>query len=112
MFDTSDTPSDQAGSAGWRRVAATLRTAAVGASGASPAPAGNVAKLFSTISYQRAAGQLQEVSGVAGILAHDAGSALASAAGGEFERTVRHSAVTTIQGGTSEIQRNHIAQHG
>ena len=32
-------------------------------------------------------------------------------AGGELERAVRHSAVTTIQGGTSEIQRNHIAQH-
>jgi alkylation response protein AidB-like acyl-CoA dehydrogenase len=89
-----------------------LRTAAVGASGASPALAGNVVKLFSTVAYQRAAAALQEVAGVAGMLHHDADGALASAVDGEFERTVRHGTVTTIQGGTSEIQRNHIARYG
>ena len=30
--------------------------------------------------------------------------------GGEFERAVRHSAVTTIQGGTTEIARNYVAE--
>ena len=39
------------------------------------------------------------------------GGDLSSAADGEMERAVRHSAVTTIQGGTTEIQRNHIAQY-
>ena len=45
------------------------------------------------------------------MLRHDAAGGIAPVAGGELERAVRHSAVTTIQGGTSEIQRNHIAQH-
>ena len=89
-----------------------VRTATVGASGESPALAGNSVKLFSTVAYQRAAAALQEVAGVAGLLHHDSDSALAPAADGEFERTVRHATVTTIQGGTTEIQRNHIAQHG
>jgi alkylation response protein AidB-like acyl-CoA dehydrogenase len=90
----------------------TVRTAEVGMSGASPSLAGNVSKLFSTVAYQRAAAALQELAGVSGMLHRDANGALASAADGEFERTVRHAAVTTIQGGTTEIQRNHIAQHG
>ncbi|MCW2548418.1 MAG: acyl-CoA dehydrogenase protein [Mycobacterium sp.] len=90
----------------------TVRTAAVGESGASPALAGNVSKLFATVAYQRAAGALQEASGVAGMLHHDSDGVLAAAADGEFERTVRHAPVTSIQGGTTEIQRNHIAQHG
>ena len=89
-----------------------LRTAEAGASGASPALAGNQVKLFSTVGYQRAAAALQEVAGVTATLHHDSDGVLASAAGGEFERTVRHATVTTIQGGTTEIQRNHIAQHG
>ncbi len=90
----------------------TLRTAEVGASGESPALAGNISKLFVTSAYQRAAADLQAVAGVAGILQHGAGSSWPSAANGEIERTVRHAAVTTIQGGTTEIQRNHIAQYG
>jgi 3-oxochol-4-en-24-oyl-CoA dehydrogenase len=90
----------------------TVRTAEVGATGASPSLVGNASKLFSTNAYQRSAAALQEVAGVSGMLHHDADGVLSSAANGEFERTVRHAAVTTIQGGTSEIQRNHIAQHG
>jgi alkylation response protein AidB-like acyl-CoA dehydrogenase len=89
----------------------TQRTAELGASGQSPATAGSIAKHFASLAYQRAAHELQEVAGVAGMLRHDAHGGLASVAHGEIERAVRHSAVTTIQGGTSEIQRNHIAQH-
>jgi alkylation response protein AidB-like acyl-CoA dehydrogenase len=89
----------------------TQRTADLGASGQSPATAGSIAKHFASLAYQRAAGELQEVAGVAAMLRHDAAGELAPVAGGELERAVRHSAVTTIQGGTSEIQRNHIAQH-
>ncbi len=89
----------------------TQRTADLGASGQSPATAGSIAKHFASLAYQRAASELQEVAGVAGMLRHDAAGAMAPIAGGELERAVRHSAVTTIQGGTSEIQRNHIAQH-
>ncbi len=89
----------------------TQRTAELGASGQSPALAGSIAKHFATAAYQRAAHELQEVAGVAGMLRHDAHGGLAPVARGEVERAVRHSAVTTIQGGTTEIQRNHIAQH-
>jgi alkylation response protein AidB-like acyl-CoA dehydrogenase len=89
----------------------TQRTADLGASGQSPATAGSIAKHFASLAYQRAAGELQEVAGVAAMLRHDAAGEMAPVAGGELERAVRHSAVTTIQGGTSEIQRNHIAQH-
>ena len=89
----------------------TQRTAELGASGQSPATAGSIAKHFASLAYQRAAAELQEVAGVAGHAAARRAGGLASVADGEIERAVRHSAVTTIQGGTSEIQRNHIAQH-
>ncbi len=89
----------------------TQRTAELGASGQSPATAGSIAKHFASLAYQRAAHELQEVAGVAGLLRHDAHGGLMPVARGEVERAVRHSAVTSIQGGTSEIQRNHIAQH-
>jgi alkylation response protein AidB-like acyl-CoA dehydrogenase len=89
----------------------TQRTAELGASGQSPATAGSIAKHFASMAYKRAAHELQEVAGVAGLLRHDAHGGLHPIAGGEVERAVRHSAVTTIQGGTSEIARNHIAQH-
>ena len=90
----------------------TLRAAEVGAAGESPALAGNMSKLFASNAYQRAAGSLQEVAGVTGMLQHEAAGALRPAADGEIERTVRHAAVTTIQGGTTEIARNHVAQYG
>ncbi len=79
----------------------TQRTAVVGAAGQSPALAGNMAKLFATTAYQHAAHELQEVAGLDGVL-H----------GNDLERAVRHSAVTTIQGGTTEIARNYIATYG
>ncbi len=89
----------------------TMRTAWIGARGQSPALAGNVSKLFATTAYQRAARELQHAAGSTGLLAYGA-PGTAAAADGEIERAVRHSAVTTIQGGTSEIQRNHIAEYG
>ncbi len=89
----------------------TQRTAELGASGQSPATAGSIAKHFASMAYKRAAHELQEVVGVAGMLRHDAHGGMDPIARGEVERAVRHSAVTTIQGGTSEIARNHIAQH-
>ncbi len=90
----------------------TLRTAEIGAGGASPSLAGNMSKLFASSAYQRAAAALQEIAGVTGMLQVEAQGQLAPAADGEIERTVRHAAVTTIQGGTTEIARNHVAQYG
>jgi alkylation response protein AidB-like acyl-CoA dehydrogenase len=90
----------------------TQRTAWLGAGGESPALAGNMAKLFASTSHQRAARELQEAVGASGILTRDAEGAVPAAAAGDIERAVRHAAVTTIQGGTTEVQRNHIAEHG
>ncbi|OHV34793.1 MULTISPECIES: acyl-CoA dehydrogenase family protein [Pseudofrankia] len=103
----------------------TRHTAFLSASGQSPAVAGTVAKLFASTAYQRAAGELRDVAGTTGILRgldHDAlatpgpadaggtGGALEPAAGGQIERAARHSAMVTIQGGTTEIARNLVAE--
>lgn len=90
----------------------TQRAAWLGASGQSPALAGNIAKLFASTTYQRVAREMQEAAGTGGVLAREAAGSIMAAADGEIERAVRHAAVTTIQGGTTEIQRNFIAEHG
>jgi alkylation response protein AidB-like acyl-CoA dehydrogenase len=66
-----------------------------------------MAKLFATEAYQREARALQHVSAQHGLLGfHEEGAA----ADGFIDYDARHSPVTTIYGGTSEIQRNNIAE--
>jgi alkylation response protein AidB-like acyl-CoA dehydrogenase len=85
----------------------TQRSAWIAASGGLPGLEGSMTKLFATEAYQRAARAFQELAGPAGLLQfHEPGAA----AGGFVDYDARHSPVTTIYGGTSEIQRNNIAE--
>jgi alkylation response protein AidB-like acyl-CoA dehydrogenase len=85
----------------------TQRSAWIAASGGLPGLEGSMTKLFATEAYQRAARAFQELAGPAGLLQfHEPGAA----AGGFIDYDARHSPVTTIYGGTSEIQRNNIAE--
>ncbi|WP_045878825.1 acyl-CoA dehydrogenase family protein [Pseudofrankia sp. DC12] len=88
----------------------TALTAWLSVAGKSPAVAGTIAKLFASTAYQRASRELQDAAGLGGILPGRAGGAAAPAAGGEIERAARHSCVVTIQGGTTEIARNLVAE--
>jgi len=82
-------------------------TAWIAASGALPSVEGSMTKLFASETYQRAAGEWQQLAGAPGLLDMDAPG---SPADGLFERAARHAPLTTIYGGTSEIQRNNIAE--
>jgi alkylation response protein AidB-like acyl-CoA dehydrogenase len=64
-------------------------------------------KIFSTEAYQRASKWFQQAAGPAGLLQFGEPGA---AAEGFIEYDARHSPVTTIYGGTSEINRNNIAE--
>ena len=67
-----------------------------------------MAKLFSTEAYVRRSADLLDLLGPAG-LRRDAGVPHGA---GIVEHAFRHSQVTTIYGGTSEIQRSIIAERG
>jgi alkylation response protein AidB-like acyl-CoA dehydrogenase len=82
-------------------------TAWIAASGALPSVEGSMTKLFASETYQRAADEWQDVAGAPGLLDMDAPGSMAD---GLFERAARHAPLTTIYGGTSEIQRNNIAE--
>jgi alkylation response protein AidB-like acyl-CoA dehydrogenase len=85
------------------------RTAYLAASGAMPHVEGSMAKLFITEAFTRAAADLLDVLGAEGALPHgDADVPLA----GLVEHAFRHSTVTTIYGGSSEVQRGIIAERG
>jgi alkylation response protein AidB-like acyl-CoA dehydrogenase len=85
----------------------TLRSAWIAASGGSAGLEGSMAKVFSTESYQRAARWCQEMAAPTGLLRfHQPGAA----AGGFVDYDARHAPVTTIYGGTTEINRNNIAE--
>jgi len=77
--------------------------------GPGAATAGSEAKVFSTDHYQQLAGALQALAAPESLLALDEPGA---AAGGWIDYDVRHSVPQTIQGGTSEINRNNIAERG
>ncbi|ORA11652.1 acyl-CoA dehydrogenase family protein [Mycobacterium arosiense] len=68
-----------------------------------------VAKLFSTEALQRMTADLLDLLGPEGLLNHRCAVA---PSGGEMEHAFRHSTVTTIYGGSSEIMRNIIAHRG
>jgi hypothetical protein len=74
-----------------------------------PGVEGTMAKLFTTEHYQRAAGDLVDLLGPEGVRRHGEPGA---AADGWIEATYRHSQVTTIYGGTSEVLRGIIAERG
>jgi alkylation response protein AidB-like acyl-CoA dehydrogenase len=83
------------------------RTAAIAAAGGLPSVEGSMTKLFATESYTRTARVWQDLAGARGLLAMDAPGAVVD---GALERAARHAPLTTIYGGTTEIQRNNIAE--
>ena len=85
------------------------RSAEVAAAGGMPLVEGSMAKLFNTEAFTRAASDLLDVVGAAGLLR--AGEADAPLRG-LVEHAFRHSTVTTIYGGSSEVQRGIIAERG
>ena len=74
-----------------------------------PIVEGSIAKLWVTETLWRAATNLLDASGAEGALQHGAAGA---AAGGWIEHMWRHAQVMTIHSGSSEIQRNIIADRG
>ena len=85
----------------------TLRTAYIAATGGLPGLEGSMVKIFSTEAYQKASKWFSEASGPAGLLGFGVPGA---AADGFIAYDARHSPVTTIYGGTVEINRNNIAE--
>lgn len=85
----------------------TQRSAWIAASGGLPGLEGSMTKVFATEAYQKASRWFQEMAGAEGLLQlHEPGAA----ADGWIEYDARHSPVTTIQGGTTEINKNNIAE--
>jgi alkylation response protein AidB-like acyl-CoA dehydrogenase len=76
--------------------------------GDAPGPAGSLSKLFSTEALVRHSAALTDLLGPHALLDRREADA---PAGGLLEHTFRHSHVTTIFGGTSEVHRNIIAEH-
>ena len=76
--------------------------------GGQPGPEGSMTKLFSTEALVRHAAALTDALGPDALLDRREPDA---PAGGHLEHAYRHSQVTTIFGGTSEIHRNIIAEH-
>jgi alkylation response protein AidB-like acyl-CoA dehydrogenase len=70
---------------------------------------GSMSKLFSSERLERMAADLNELLGPDGVRSWGDPTA---PQGGEIEHAIRHAKGTTIYAGTSEIQRNIIAQHG
>ena len=70
---------------------------------------GSMSKLFSSERLERQAADLLELVGPDGVRSWGEPTAVQ---GGEIEHAVRHAKGTTIYAGSSEIQRNIIAQHG
>ncbi len=85
------------------------RTAWTGAQGRLPGVEGSMHKLYSAERFVEACSDLLDMTGPAGVRKH--GDPLAPGQGW-IEHAHRHAAVTTIYGGTSEIQREIIAQRG
>lgn len=85
----------------------TQRAASIAARGGLPGLEGSMSKVFASEAYLKAAHWFQELAGAEGLLRlHESGAA----ADGWIEVDARHAPVTTIYGGTSEINRNNIAE--
>ena len=85
----------------------TQRSAWIAASGGTPGLEGSMTKIFATEAYQKASRWFSMSAGPEGLLQFGEDGA---AAGGWIEYDARHSPVTTIYGGTSEINRNNVAE--
>jgi alkylation response protein AidB-like acyl-CoA dehydrogenase len=85
------------------------RTSFVAASGKLPGVEGSMHKLFYAESMTADSAELVDMLGAEGVLQHGDDEAPAD---GWIEHLFRHAAVTTIYGGTSEIQRSIIAERG
>ena len=85
----------------------TLRASWIAATGGLPGLEGSMAKLYATGRYQQAVAWFQEMAGAEGLLAFGVEDA---AAGGWIDYDARHAPVTTIYGGTTEINRNNVAE--
>jgi alkylation response protein AidB-like acyl-CoA dehydrogenase len=84
-----------------------MRSAWIAASGGQAGLTGSITKVFASESYQRASAEFQKLAGPAGLLQfHEPGAA----GDGFVEYDARHTPVVTIYGGTSEINRNNIAE--
>ena len=83
------------------------RAAWVAGSGALPGLEGSQAKLFATEAFRRNSERLVDALGAPGLLQADDGDAPVR---GFVEQCMRLAPITTIHGGSSEIQRNHIAE--
>lgn len=68
---------------------------------------GSMTKLFASESYKRHCREFHDLMGAEGLLTHHNDDAHL---GGRIEENLRHSPVTTIYGGTSEISRNLVAE--
>jgi alkylation response protein AidB-like acyl-CoA dehydrogenase len=85
----------------------TQRSAWIAATGGLPGLEGSMTKVFASENYQKASRWFQELAGPEGLLQfHEPGAA----ADGWIEYDARHCPVTTIYGGTSEINRNNVAE--
>ena len=85
------------------------RTSFVAASGKLPGVEGSMHKLFYAESMTDDAAELVDMLGSEGVLQHGEDGAPVD---GWVEHLFRHAAVTTIYGGTSEMQRSIIAERG
>jgi alkylation response protein AidB-like acyl-CoA dehydrogenase len=85
------------------------RTTFVAAGGGLPSVEGSMHKLFYSEAMTADAAQLVDMLGAEGVLQHGEGGAPVD---GLVEHLFRHAAVTTIYGGTSEVQRSIIAERG
>jgi alkylation response protein AidB-like acyl-CoA dehydrogenase len=83
-----------------------LRTVAAHAEGRVPVVEGSMTKLFTTEMMQTTVAQLLDLVGPEGLVA---GGEPGAVQDGAFERAFRHAPLETITGGTSEIQRDIIA---
>lgn len=86
-----------------------LRCSYVAATGALPGVEGSMHKLFYAESMTADAAELVDMLGAEGVLPHGDDEAPVD---GWVEHLYRHAAVTTIYGGTSEVQRDIIASRG
>jgi alkylation response protein AidB-like acyl-CoA dehydrogenase len=86
-----------------------LRCSYVAASGGMPGVEGSMHKLWYAEAMTADAAELVDMLGAEGVLAHGEPDAPVD---GWIEQLHRHAAVTTIYGGTSEVQRDIIATRG
>ena len=85
----------------------TLRAAWIAATGGLPGLEGSMAKLYATDRYRQAVGWFQQMAGADGLLGFGTDGA---AADGWIDYDARHSPGTSIYGGTTEINRNNVAE--